>query len=67
MEEKKITFNQSQIEYMIKNGIDKNNLDDVFEKTKQLLILKGFDDEYKPTESGIMCESILDTLFDMGY
>ncbi len=52
---------------MEENNIDSDNLVQVFEKTDEMLIKKGFDENYNPTEIGVMCESILDTLVDMGF
>ncbi len=67
MEKEKIGFTKEQRIFMEENNIDSDNLVQVFEKTDEMLIKKGFDENYNPTEIGVMCESILDTLVDMGF
>lgn len=60
-------FTLEQISFMDGRGIDHNNLDAVFDTIEPMLGKEGFDHNYQPTKVGLMCESILDTLVDMGY
>ena len=64
---RKAAFSKEQIEFLNNYGIDPHDLDAVFDFAEQQLRKKGFDIDYNPTEIGLICESILDTLVDMGY
>ena len=62
-------FNKMQKEFMKKIGISVNfdHLTDddymtIEEIVSKRLQVKGFDQNYQPTEEGMMCESILDKL-----
>lgn len=63
-------LNKQQVEFIRKLGLNINPnrplTDDeesmVEEKVANHLQVYGFDEEYKPTKEGIMCESILDLL-----
>lgn len=62
-------FNENQIAFMKNIGIDIDfdRLSDadmilIEDKVAHELETKGFDENYKPTETAIMCESILDLL-----
>lgn len=60
-----IGFNENQIDFMKKHKINYNNFLEISNKVYELLMKRGFDDDYNPTNIGIMCESILDTLADI--
>ncbi len=62
-------FNENQISFMKSIGIDIDftQLSDadmilIEDKVAYELETKGFDKNYEPTETAIMCESILDLL-----
>jgi len=44
------------------DNISDDELVKIEEKVSLYLQKRGFDEEYKPTEEGLMCESILDKL-----
>lgn len=62
-------FNQEQIKYMIKIGLNLNfdNLSDddiikIDDVVGDRLMMVGFDENYEPNWDGRMCESILDVI-----
>ena len=64
-------FSEQQIAFMKEIGIDVDfdKLTDedmvlIEDKVASELETKGFDEDYEPTETGRMCESILDILND---
>lgn len=66
MEKKeKINFSQKQIQFMKQYDVNYNDFEEIDDKISVLLMTKGFKKNYIPTEIGIMCESILDTLAEI--
>lgn len=64
-------FNNKQIEFMRNIGIDVDfdNLSDddiinIEDKVADKYEMEGLDEKYNPTETGKMCESILDMMND---
>ena len=63
-------FNEKQIELVQRIGVSVNSFDSltdeeieqIEEKVSEHLQKHGFDKDYKPTEEGKICESILDEL-----
>lgn len=63
-------FNENQIEFMKEIGVSvdfskeltDSDYETIEEEVSEYLQAHGFDDNYEPTEEGIMCESILDIL-----
>ena len=63
-------FTKSQISFMRNNGInidfDKKLSDsdyiEIEEKVSHLLQIQGFDEKYVPTQIGLMCEEIIDSI-----
>ena len=62
---KKIDFTTDQIAFMRQHGINPNNLDEVYEKSDELMRTIGWDKNYVFNEVGLMCEAILDVLAEM--
>lgn len=63
-------FTKKQISFMRNNGInidfDKKLSDsdyiEIEEKVSRLLQIQGFDEKYEPTQIGLMCEKIIDSI-----
>lgn len=62
-------FNEEQIEYMKRIGISaefgnlsENDYVNIEEKVSEHLQKYGYDEGYRPTDSGKICESILDLI-----
>lgn len=54
-------MNEKQKQLLYRLGLNENSKLDVIEdKVGDYLALNGFDENYKPTEDGLICESILD-------
>ena len=62
---KKTSFTTDQIAFMKKNGINPENLYEVYEKTDMLMRTLGWEKNYVFNEIGLMCEEILDVLDEM--
>lgn len=65
--EKRLEFTKEQLEFMENYNIRPDNSLETTDKLYDLLMTKGFGGEgdvYIPTEIGLMCEDILDTIAD---
>jgi len=63
-------MNKQQIAFLKKIGVtldfsnklSDDEIADLEDRVAEYLELHGFDEEYNPTEEGLICESILDTI-----
>ena len=62
-------FSEEQIEYMERigvsvefNNLSENDYVNIEEKVSEYLQKYGYDEDYRPTDSGKICESILDLI-----
>lgn len=58
-------MDELQLKFLVKIGIDpSSSLDAIEESVGDYLVSNGLDEDYNPTEEGLICESILDWISD---
>ncbi|MBR1910176.1 MAG: hypothetical protein IJ821_06280 [Lachnospiraceae bacterium] len=62
--EKILTFTEEQLAFLKEYAIKPEASFETTQKLDLLLIKKGFDIDYNPTDIGTMCEDILDIIAD---
>ncbi|MDO5439286.1 MAG: hypothetical protein Q4F09_04600 [Erysipelotrichaceae bacterium] len=62
MEEIRKGLSKKHIEFIHSLGVDPNDISGVFEVVLDVLGRRGFDKNYQPNETGVLCEEILDLL-----